>query len=932
METLVNSFVSISFFQEHLSLWWGYVPLGVIGVWRWSIWAFKKIIALFYRIPEGKYDATLAIVTPVYNEDPKMFQKALYSWKRNKPDEIIAVIDSTDNMCIKVFKKFSKGCPEATLIITKKYGKRAALVDGIKASKSEMIALVDSDTIWTRKFKSKVLGPFENPKVGGVAPRQDVFEPKTLARKLFRIHIFNRYGNDLIYQAAFGNALSCISGRTGIYRRSAIEHLTHELEQEKFLGKKCISGDDKRLTGLVQRDGWLVKYVENALVYTPGTSDMKTYTKQQVRWTRNSWRSDLKATFSRWLWRNPFLAFHILDRFVQPFTLLFGPIFFIIALYRGDWLVASIIFCWWMVSRAIKIFGHLKNYPKDIFILPLYVFYCFFLGMIKIYTLITVDEQGWITRWDKSRLKAFVFFRDTSAHIATLAILVGLFFVGFQMNSGSLSHLKEMQQKIFAAEERAEKRLWKTEDQSTLVDISKEEAQIFRDTLIEKIEADAFGYYRIQPGETLSDVRRRFFLEQETSLYTEEKIVLKPFERVFSGTRIAIPVKDLRTPNWNWYREKSRTRFVALAYPKENAIRISGKGSFVTIPELTNRLRNPSILENLGNGEFILRKNLFIDNGVTLLVEGEDVKWLKLRSGVNDFSWIKSEGGNIFIQGTKITSWDEENNNYDSNWEDGRSYILQKLSGRMDIIKSEVAYLGYFGSPQRGKPFGGPYGVSWKISDDSFRDELSTGVIDESSIHHNLFGLYTYGMTGGIFTRNDVSYNVEYGFDPHDDSNNLLIENNRATYNGNHGIITSKRCFSNIIRGNVSKYNRLHGIMLDRSSNNNLVEGNTLSGNINGVALYNSIDNVVVNNILTENGIGIRANRESRQNFFGENMITGSKKGIYAYQESFDNYAFENVLVNNKINIHIKDGSNLFLVKKDKVPFIRAKEEKIVGY
>lgn len=931
MEAWIQSFVSWSLWTQYFSLWWGYIPLGIIGIWRWSVWLFKKAISLFYRIPEGMYDTTLSVITPVYNEDPEMFKKALYSWKRNHPTEIIAVIDYTDTVCIGIFKRFSKGYPQAKLIVTKKYGKRAALADGIKASTSEIVALVDSDTIWTKKFKSKIMGPFANPQVGGVAPRQDVFEPKTLARKLFRIHIYNRYGNDLVYQAALGNALSCISGRTAVYRKSAIEHLTHELEHEKFLGKKCISGDDKRLTSLVQRDGWLVKYVENALVYTPGTSDLLTYTKQQIRWTRNSWRSDLKAVFSLWLWKNPFLAFHTIDRFFQPFTLLFGPIFFVIALYRGDWVVAIILFCWWMVSRAIKIYGHLKMHIKDMVILPLYVFYSFFLGAIKIYTLITVDEQGWITRWDKSRLQSFVFIRDSSAYVATVSVIVGLFFTGFQMSTNSLYQFEQVQQKAFLARQKQEKQLWKTEDQSTFVSLKKENAHVFRERLMEKINADAFGYYRIQLGETIADVRRRFFLGQEAPLYLEDKKQIGPYDRIPSGTRIAIPVEDLRLPNWEWYYERNkRIPYTSILYPKEDAIRISAKGAFVTLPDLARKMRNPAIIEDRGDGEYILRKSLFIDNGVTLVISGSDVKWLKMKSEADAFVWIKSEGGNIVIEDTKITSWDEKNNTYDTQAEDGRSYILQKLSGRMDISKSEVAYLGYFGSPSRGKPFGGPYGISWKISDESFRDELSTGVVDANTIHHNLFGLYTYGVTGIAFRGNDVSYNDEYGIDPHDDSNHLLIENNVTMYNGNHGIITSKRCFSNIIRKNTSKYNRLHGIMLDRLSNNNLVEENVASGNVNGVALYNSFENVVINNVLTGNGIGIRANRESQKNFFGENLITESKKGIYAYQNSFDNYVFENAFSGNKVNAHIKEGSNMFLAKKEENFYTsQSKEETI---
>jgi len=413
----------LNFFSENLSLIYFYFPLGVIGIWRWSVWLFKKITSLFYKLPQGNFQSTVSIVTPVYNEDPEMFQMALVSWKLNNPEEIIAVIDYTDEKCIKVFKKFSQNFSGAKLIITNIPGKRDALAKGIMEARSEIVALVDSDTIWSENLKNKLLAPFENPNVGGCAPRQDVLQATTLAKKFFRLHLFNRYGNDLIAQAAAGKALSCISGRTGFYRRRAIIDLLDDLVNEKFLGKRCISGDDKRLTHLIQSLGWQVVYVADALVYTPGFDSLWTFTKQQIRWTRNSWRADMKAIFSRWLWKNYFLAFHTIDRFFQPFSLLIGPVFLVISLIRGDWKIAIVLVLWWFFSRSIKFFSYLIRNPKDIAIIPLYTFYQYVLAVIKIYTLLTVDEQSWITRWSKNRISNSALFRKIPSYAATISII-----------------------------------------------------------------------------------------------------------------------------------------------------------------------------------------------------------------------------------------------------------------------------------------------------------------------------------------------------------------------------------------------------------------------------------------------------------------------------------------------------------------------------
>src|SRR5918992_2000715 len=86
-----------------------YIPLGIIGLWRWGIWIFKKLGSLYYiPIDPGNQieNYTMGIITPVYNENPTVFRSALDSWQSNNPNELIAVIDQNDMHCIRVFQEF----------------------------------------------------------------------------------------------------------------------------------------------------------------------------------------------------------------------------------------------------------------------------------------------------------------------------------------------------------------------------------------------------------------------------------------------------------------------------------------------------------------------------------------------------------------------------------------------------------------------------------------------------------------------------------------------------------------------------------------------------------------------------------------------------------------------------------------------------------
>ena len=67
--------------------------------------------------------------------------------------------------------------------------------------------------------------------------------------------------------------------------------------------------------------------------------------------------------------------------------------------------------------------------------------------------------------------------------------------------------------------------------------------------------------------------------------------------------------------------------------------------------------------------------------------------------------------------------------------------------------------------------------------------------------------------------------NIEYGFDPHDDSDYLNIHDNTVYDNGNHGIIASKRCNDVSIQDNTVYGGSNAGLFLHRSSDNAIVRG-----------------------------------------------------------------------------------------------------------
>lgn len=376
--------------------WWYYVlgtPLGVLGLARWSLWLVRRIPAVLYVPIGGHYKLPLSIVVPVYQEDPEIFETALRSWLANHLDEVILVIDQTDSTCIEIARRYP-----VTVLITDVPGKRDALRKGWNAASTDLVALVDSDTVWAPNVSVEVCKPFADPRIGGVGTRQNVYRPKGFLARITDMFLDHRYYDENACQSVAGKAVSCLSGRTAIYRRQLLREIEHDFMHETFWGVRCLSGDDKRLTTLILERGQLTYMQRSALVWSTFPTTWKQFGKQRLRWARNTWRSDLRALSRRWAWRHPFLCYTMLDKAVSCFTLLVGPSYLIYSLVTHRWLFVAVLAVWWQISRSAKLLPHLRRQPSSFLLILGYVVVSWVMALIKIMALLTIRKQRWLTR------------------------------------------------------------------------------------------------------------------------------------------------------------------------------------------------------------------------------------------------------------------------------------------------------------------------------------------------------------------------------------------------------------------------------------------------------------------------------------------------------------------------------------------------------
>ncbi|MBI2910299.1 MAG: right-handed parallel beta-helix repeat-containing protein [Chloroflexi bacterium] len=356
-----------------------------------------------------------------------------------------------------------------------------------------------------------------------------------------------------------------------------------------------------------------------------------------------------------------------------------------------------------------------------------------------------------------------------------------------------------------------------------------------------------------------------------------------------------------------------------------NTIEVKRPGAVVNLTVIADALRNDGLLERTAPYEWELKANLRTYEMVRLELHGQaaggDVDWLKLKSDPSGIVWVESSNGQVSIRNTRITSWDRQAGAFDTAFQDGsrRAYVVAKnrsslyKGNRMDVINSEVAYLGFFEETA--------YGISWKVlhEDDAQNPGIlgqgMTGDILGSKFHHNYFGVYVWGVGDMVVRNNELYENFYYGFDAHTATQRTTVEDNYSHHNGGHGIIFAERCTSNVIVRNRVIDNKGHGIMLHEQSDNNTIVNNEVIGNDDGIPLFESSDNLIAGNTVKNNAVGVRLyGREnaSSQNLFENNEITGSQTyGVFMYDKATANTFRNNrILGNRDSGVYLKSATD----------------------
>jgi len=409
-------------FIEDVRANWRFLLPFYVGIFRWGMFiVFKVIPALMYRQVRPKdldretgriyyRPSDVTVVVPVYQPGPS-FPDNMVSLAQKSPNTLIAVADVTcyEDTCA-IFRKVQELYPSVNCRVIKEYkpGKRPALVAGLKETRTALIAFVDDDTQWIpMDFLPNLILPFSyDEKCGGVGCKQ-VMRPKGKRPDVFEIVSDMRLSARYIEIRAttlVDKCCSCISGRTMAFRTNIIqnEEFYKFFLDEKFFGMQLQSGDDKALTRyLISNDYSQYHQLNNDCKLTTTFESGMRFIKQNIRWSRNTFRSDFAALFiERRIWRrDKFTAIVLFDKMFIPFFMMYGLCLVpILAIVRLNYIMFVLWVIWLIFSRIIKLSYYLVENPWRIFSMPAFIIWQYIAAVIKIYAMFTCYNRTWGTR------------------------------------------------------------------------------------------------------------------------------------------------------------------------------------------------------------------------------------------------------------------------------------------------------------------------------------------------------------------------------------------------------------------------------------------------------------------------------------------------------------------------------------------------------
>ncbi len=320
-----------------------------------------------YETIKPKKNYSLSIVVPCYNESKNIRKNIEALLSSNYPGlkKIIVVDDCSTDNSYDVIESYAKKYPRVMVLQTPKNTGRAAGSKnyGVRFVKTELIGFSDADSFPRKDAISKMVGFFNDEKVGGVTSRVLVGNRKNTLSKIqsieYKIISFTRK------LLGFLDSIYVTNGPLSIYRKKAFDEVGG-------FDMKNLTEDIEITWNLVSK-GWKIEMAIPSKVYSTVPEKFRGWFKQRIRWNVGGIQTIKK--YHKKFFRCGMLGLFILPFFVLSWLLGIIGLFFLT--YRlSRYLIVKYLVAKYSVAANVAIlrFEDINLNPSILFLFGLLLF------------------------------------------------------------------------------------------------------------------------------------------------------------------------------------------------------------------------------------------------------------------------------------------------------------------------------------------------------------------------------------------------------------------------------------------------------------------------------------------------------------------------------------------------------------------------------
>ncbi len=294
------------------------LPLGTTLMWGATIYSsimmvvtlIRVIMVMGYRPMPSASDADLpfvSVIIPAYNEGPDVAKSIESIARSNYPKhklQIIAINDGSKDDTWAHMEAMAKRYPDNVCAINmeKNGGKRQGLRVGFALAAGDVLVTMDSDSIVERDALRNLVTPLvKDERIGAVAGNVKVLNRDAgIIPKMLRASFVLAFDFTRAYQSRI-RTVQCTPGAFSAYRRSAVEAVLNEWNNQTWMGKPSTIAEDRALSNLILREGHEIVFQNNATAWTNVPVAYKGLAKMFMRWERGNARENL--TYLGFCWK-----------------------------------------------------------------------------------------------------------------------------------------------------------------------------------------------------------------------------------------------------------------------------------------------------------------------------------------------------------------------------------------------------------------------------------------------------------------------------------------------------------------------------------------------------------------------------------------------------------------------------------------------------